>query len=156
MFNPFSAGIDFYRQKCLSPCRLLGCVLSVNPKHLYNIHTMLVQRRRLWAGVVQMLYNFGPPLGQLLVFVRLYDRKRWREMNPYTDKGETICPHLCVQEGDIIKRHCQDNIGVYHFLLRTKTRDKIATMYNILVIYSSKNKKRHSGKRRNLKIYTSG
>ena len=48
-----------------------------------------------------------------------------------------------------IKRHSQDNMGVYHFVSRTKTRDKIATMYNILIIYSSK--KRHSGKRRNKK-----
>ena len=37
-----------------------------------------------------------------------------------------------------IKRHSQDNMGVYHFVSRTKTRDKIATMYNILIIYSSK------------------
>ena len=37
-----------------------------------------------------------------------------------------------------IKRHCQDNMWVYHFVSRTKTRDKIATMYNILIIYSSK------------------
>ena len=34
--------------------------------------------------------------------------------------------------------HCQDNIEVYHFVSRTKTRDKIATMYDILNIYSSK------------------
>ena len=37
-----------------------------------------------------------------------------------------------------IKRHCQDNIEVYHFVSRTKTRDKIAPMYDILIIYSSK------------------
>ena len=37
-----------------------------------------------------------------------------------------------------IKRHCQDNIEVYHFVSRTKARDKIATMYDILIIYSSK------------------
>ena len=29
----------------------------VNTKHLYNICTMLDQRRRRWAGVVQMLYK---------------------------------------------------------------------------------------------------
>ena len=29
-------------------------------------------------------------------------------------------------------------MGVYHFVSRPKTRDKIATMYNILIIYSSK------------------
>ena len=34
-----------------------------------------------------------------------------------------------------IKRHCQDNMRVYHFVSRTKTRDKIAAMYNILLIY---------------------
>ena len=27
-------------------------------------------------------------------------------------------------------------MGVYHFVSRTKTRDKIATMYNILIIYT--------------------
>ena len=37
-----------------------------------------------------------------------------------------------------IKRHCQDNMGVYRFVSRTKTRDNIATIYNILIIYSSK------------------
>ena len=37
-----------------------------------------------------------------------------------------------------IKSHRQDNMGVYHFVSRTKTRDKIATMYNTLNIYSSK------------------
>ena len=47
-----------------------------------------------------------------------------------------------------IKRHCQDNIEVYHFVSRTKTRDKIGTMYGIVIIYSSK---KDSGKRRNLK-----
>ena len=29
-------------------------------------------------------------------------------------------------------------MGVYYFVSRTKTRDKIATIYNILIIYSSK------------------
>ena len=29
-------------------------------------------------------------------------------------------------------------MGVYHFVSRTETRDEIATMYNILIIYSSK------------------
>ena len=29
----------------------------VNAKHLYSICTMLDQRRRRWAGVVQMLYK---------------------------------------------------------------------------------------------------
>ena len=39
-------------------------------------------------------------------------------------------------------------MGVYHFVSRTKTRDKIATMYNILIIYSSK---KDTKKRKNLK-----
>ena len=30
----------------------------VNTKHLYNICTMLDQRRRRWADVVQMLYEY--------------------------------------------------------------------------------------------------
>ena len=30
------------------------------------------------------------------------------------------------------------NVGVYHFVSHTKTRDKIATMYNIQIIYGSK------------------
>ena len=37
-----------------------------------------------------------------------------------------------------IKRHCQDNMEVYQFVSRTKTRYKIATMNDILIIYSSK------------------
>ena len=35
---------------------------------------MLAQRRRRWA-------NSSAALGQRLVLARLYDRKRWREMN---------------------------------------------------------------------------
>ena len=42
-----------------------------------------------------------------------------------------------------IKRHCEDNIRVYLFVSRTKTRDKIVTMYNILITYSSKKKRRN-------------
>ena len=34
-----------------------------NTKHLYNICTMLVQRQRRWADVVQMLYDFLCLLG---------------------------------------------------------------------------------------------
>ena len=33
------------------------CPLPVNTKHLYNICTMLDQRRRRWADVVQMLFK---------------------------------------------------------------------------------------------------
>ena len=36
------------------------------------------------------------------------------------------------------KRHCQGNIEIYHFVSRTKTRYKVATMYEISIIYSSK------------------
>ena len=32
----------------------------------------------------------------------------------------------------------KENIEIYHFVSRTKTRYKIATMYDILIIYSSK------------------
>ena len=36
-------------------------------KHLYNICTMLDQRRRRWANIVQMLYNFFVFAGSLRV-----------------------------------------------------------------------------------------
>ena len=37
------------------------------------------------------------------------------------------------------RRHCQDmEIRVYHSVSRTKTRNKIATMYNIQIIYRSR------------------
>ena len=39
-----------------------------------NTGLMLGQRRRRWA-------NISPALGQRLVFDRLQDRNRWREMN---------------------------------------------------------------------------
>ena len=39
-----------------------------------NTGLMLAQRRKRWA-------NSSPTSGQRLVFARLYDRKRWREMN---------------------------------------------------------------------------
>ena len=35
----------------------LSIKIPVNTKHLYNICTMLDQRRRRWADVVQMLYK---------------------------------------------------------------------------------------------------
>ena len=38
----------------------------------------------------------------------------------------------------------------YHFVSRTKTRDKIANMYNILIIYSSKNDTLESVKNKNI------
>ena len=44
--------------KSLSLCYI--CVLipyPANTKHLYIIRTMLVQRRRRWTDVVQMLYK---------------------------------------------------------------------------------------------------
>ena len=37
-----------------------------------------------------------------------------------------------------IKLKCIDNIGVYHIVSCTKTRDNLAIMYNLLIIYSSK------------------
>ena len=37
-------------------CHVLKCI-PANTKHLYNICTMLDQRRRRWADVVQMLYK---------------------------------------------------------------------------------------------------
>ena len=36
-----------------------------NTKHLYSIYTILDQRRRRWAGVVQMLYNCFVLAGEL-------------------------------------------------------------------------------------------
>ena len=62
---------------------------------------MLGQRRTQWT-------NISPALGQRHVFDHLHDRKRWREMNGrrrlrQTERtGKAICPHLCVQRGDII------------------------------------------------------
>ena len=38
----------------------ISCIITnipENTKHLYNICTMLVQRRRRWTDVVQMLYK---------------------------------------------------------------------------------------------------
>ena len=51
-----------------------------------------------------------------------------------------------------IKWHCQDNRGVYHIVPRTKARDKIVIMYNMLIIYSSK---KDTLEGENAKIYTS-
>ena len=36
---------------------VISWVIQANTKHLYNICTMLDQRRRRWADVVQMLYK---------------------------------------------------------------------------------------------------
>ena len=35
----------------------LDAAIPENTKHLYNICTMLGQRRRRWANIVQMLYK---------------------------------------------------------------------------------------------------
>ena len=32
-------------------------IIPANTKYLYNIYTMLDQRRRHWAGIVEMLYK---------------------------------------------------------------------------------------------------
>ena len=59
-----------------SPALITHCIDSlrhpVNTKHLYNICTMLVQRRRRWADVGQMLYKcfvFTGSANNLLVVI---------------------------------------------------------------------------------------
>ena len=42
-----------------------------NAKHLYNICTMLDQRRRRWADVVQMVYKYFVFAGLYLDFLQL-------------------------------------------------------------------------------------
>ena len=41
-------------------------------KHLYNICTMLDQRRRRWAAVVQMLYKCFVFAGIIILFLSLF------------------------------------------------------------------------------------
>ena len=41
-------------------------------KHLYNICTMLDQRRRRWAGVAQMLYKCFVFAGVLISYLSLF------------------------------------------------------------------------------------
>ena len=51
---------SYYDSGCWRPESLLFSgtrIISANTKHLYNICTMLDQRRRRWADVVQMLYK---------------------------------------------------------------------------------------------------
>ena len=74
-----------------------------NMTRLPNTGLMLDQRRRQWA-------NISLTLGQRLVFDRMQDRKHWSEMNwrqtqtetDWAGRGKAICPHLCLQRGDII------------------------------------------------------
>ena len=42
--------------------------IPANTKHLYNICTMLAQRRRRWADVVQMLYKCFVFAGMWVIF----------------------------------------------------------------------------------------
>ena len=55
----------------------------VNTKHLYNICTMLDQRRRRWADVVQMLYKYFVFVGNrqnltdFLISVRTYSQNKY-------------------------------------------------------------------------------
>ena len=44
-------------------------------------------------------------------------------------------------------------MGVYRFVSRTKTRDKIATMYSILIIYSSEKDTMKSVETKNIYKY---
>ena len=39
------------------PTNIFSSIIPVNTKHLYNICTMLDQRRGCWAAAVQMLYT---------------------------------------------------------------------------------------------------
>ena len=50
-----------------------------NTTHLYNICTMLDQRRRRWADVVQMLYKCVVFAGSVLNYCRSLCSQRWCE-----------------------------------------------------------------------------
>ena len=54
-----------------------------NTKHLYNIRTMLDQRRRRWADVVQMLYKCFVFVGKALItYLSLRSTLHLREKYP--------------------------------------------------------------------------
>ena len=49
--------MQIYHVVVVTSERHLGAIYTGNTKHLFNICTMLDQRRRRWADVVQMLYK---------------------------------------------------------------------------------------------------
>ena len=53
--------------------------ITANTKHLYNICTLLDQRRRRWADVVQMIYKcvvFDVMCQDLYIYIKLLDVPR--------------------------------------------------------------------------------
>ena len=67
-----------------------------NTKHLYNICTMLDQRRRRWADVVQMLYKCFVFVGMLffLLIYTIHTRVVCHLVDgQYTTN--TVCSHKC-------------------------------------------------------------
>ena len=49
--------VNSYQKKIVLMSWQINEVHPANTKHLYDVFTMLDQRRRRWAGVVQMLYK---------------------------------------------------------------------------------------------------
>ena len=61
IYNSYCVTIDFRRQILTSnfgPVLIESEEYPVSTKHLFNICTMLDQRRRRWFDVVQMLYKW--------------------------------------------------------------------------------------------------
>ena len=59
-------------------------VSPVNAKHLYNICTMLDQRRRRWADVVQMLYKYFVFAEKTIIFIMstgVWYLEKWLNLN---------------------------------------------------------------------------
>ena len=64
---------DVHVKECLTSSVVHVCLepTTANTKHLYDICTMLDQRRRRWAGVVQMLYRCFVFAGTIYIYTSL-------------------------------------------------------------------------------------
>ena len=88
-------------------------IINVNPvnaKHLYNICTMLDQRRRRWADVVQMLYKYFVFAEKTIIFILstgIWHFEKWLNLNSLSwhcyiyirqDYNEIMSLGRCVSE----------------------------------------------------------
>ena len=117
----------------------------VNAKHLYNICTMLDQRRRRWADVVQMLYK-------CFVITRYLANWEWRICRmtessyhrplfcccsnrgriPYIHSLPANSNHFSISDRSLLERYCVVKYSLYIFKLAVLQNNIIINGFNIL------------------------
>ena len=117
-------------------------IYPVNTKHLYNIYTMLDQRRRRWADVVYMLYKWSVLAG----YVHLHSSVKPKYSNCLLEKWELIVfwyiRQLIIPTFSRLQKYCNPAIhsilivDLYSFLsLFTSTEITVGGVVNTISSY---------------------